>query len=244
MLANSRLAILGFHKIGPPPTGGWETWSYIPEAAFAGYLECLRDTGWEVIGLEGLLSGLRAPESLPRRAALLTFDDGYRSNLTKAVPWLVRFGYPAVMFVPTDFIGRRNSFDRDAEPDEAICTWEELRELERAGVSIQSHGVSHRTLSALDPSEQEVELVRSKAVLEDGLDKPVEVFCYPYGDAGRDAERTARTLQRAGYQAACLYGGGPNPVPPADSYGLARLAMGPDTNLREALRLTDGGGPP
>jgi hypothetical protein len=87
-------------------------------------------------------------------------------------------------------------------------------------------------------------LVRSKAVLEEGLGKPVEVFCYPYGDAGREPGQTARALRRAAYRAACLYGGGPNPVPPADPYRLARLAMGPDTDLRAALRLTEHGGTP
>jgi peptidoglycan/xylan/chitin deacetylase (PgdA/CDA1 family) len=181
-----------------------------------------------------------APESLPRRAALLTFDDGYRSNLTVAVPWLRRFGYPAVMFVPTDFIGGSNSFDAGVEPEEAICTWDDLRELERAGVAVQSHGCSHRAFSGLSPAEREAELVRSRAALEDGLGRPVEVFCFPYGDDGQEQGETAAILRRAGYRAACLYGGGPNRVPLADAYRLTRLAMGPDTDLGAALE--HGGG--
>jgi peptidoglycan/xylan/chitin deacetylase (PgdA/CDA1 family) len=229
------LAILSYHKIGPPPPGGWDTWSYIPEATFAGHLRCLRDGGWEVIDLACFLRGVAAPDSLPERAALLTFDDGYRSNLTVAVPWLVRFGYPAVMFVPTDFIGGRNAFDDGVEPDEAICDWEDLRQLERVGVAVQSHGASHRAFSCLAPAEQEAELRRSKAVLEGRLDRPVEVFCYPYGDGGEPAA-TARMLHRAGYRAACLYGGGPTAMPPADPYRLARLALGPDADLADTLR--------
>jgi peptidoglycan/xylan/chitin deacetylase (PgdA/CDA1 family) len=228
------LAILGFHKIGPAP-GGWETWSYIPEAAFAGFLRHLREDGWQVIDLAAFLRGLTAPETLPRRAALLTFDDGYRSNLTVAVPWLRRFDCPAVMFVPTDFIGGKNSFDADVEPEEAICTWDELRALERAGVAIQSHGCSHRAFSDLMSAEQQDELARSRAVLEDGLGRPVEVFCFPYGDDGREPDSTADALRRTGYRAACLYGGGPNRVPLTDAYRLTRLAMGPDTDLGAAL---------
>src|SRR6185437_280983 len=182
------LAVLGYHKIGPPPPGGWETWSYVPEETFASHLRYLRETGWQVIDLAAFLHGLAAPQTLPRRAALLTFDDGYRSNLTVAVPWLQRFSFPAVLFVPTDFIGRRNTFDANVEPEEEICTWADLRELERAGVAVQSHGCSHRTLSDLGPREWEREIVRSRAVLEEGLGRPVEVFCYPYGDGGRDPE--------------------------------------------------------
>ena len=73
------LAILGYHKIGKPPPGGWETWFYIPEGTFANHLSHLREHGWQVIDLATFLRGLAVPESLPERAALLTFDDGYRS---------------------------------------------------------------------------------------------------------------------------------------------------------------------
>ncbi len=229
------LAILGFHKIGAPPADGWETWYYIPEATFAGYLGWLGEHGWRVIDVPTLLTGLKAPDTLPERAVLLTFDDGYRSNLEVAVPVLRRFGYPAVIFVPTDYIGRHNTFDVDEEPQEAICDWGDLRELERRGVSVQSHGASHRAFSGLTPAEQEDELHRSKAVLEDGLSKDVEVYCYPYGDDGGTPPAIREALVRTGYRAACLYSGGLNPMPAADPYRLDRITMGPDTDLRQEL---------
>ncbi len=67
-------------------------------------------------------------------------------------------------------------------------------------------------------------------MLERGLAKPIELFSYPYGDAGPDPGiRSA--LERAGYRAACLYGGGPHRLPIADPYGIERVAVGPDTDL-------------
>ena len=224
------LAILGFHKIGPAP-GGWETWFYVPQATFVGYLEFLKEDGWQVLDAAAFLRGLVEPDRLPERAALITFDDGYRSILDYGLPELQRFGYPAVMFVPTAFIGGHNNFDADNEPEEAICGWQELRELERCGVSVQSHGVSHRSFSGLSAAEQEQEILRSRAVLENGLGKPVEVFSYAYGDCGPAPEATRSMLERAGYRAACLYGGGPHRVPVADTYRLDRVAVGPDTDL-------------
>jgi len=229
------LAILGYHKIGAPPASGWDTWFYVPERTFVGHLEYLQRSRWQVIGPERLLEGIAAPQRLPERAVLLTFDDGYRSNLRVALPWLRRFDYPAVMFVPTDFVGGFNSFDRDIEPDEPICDWDELRELARQGVSVQSHGASHRRLSELDPAEQESELLRSKAALEAGLGRAVQMFSYPYGDWGTDPEALAERMRRAGYRAACVYGGGPAPLPVAEPYRLPRLAIGPDTDLAAAL---------
>jgi peptidoglycan/xylan/chitin deacetylase (PgdA/CDA1 family) len=228
------LAILGFHKIGPAP-GGWETWFYVPRSTFVGYLAYLKEDGWQVLDVAAFLRGLAEPEGLPERAALITFDDGYRSILNYGLPELRSFGYPAVMFVPTAFIGGHNSFDADNEPMEAICDWEELRELELCRVSVQSHGVSHRAFSGLNPAEREQELLRSKAALEDGLGKPVQVFSYPYGDCGPEPGAARRVLERTGYRAACLYGGGPQRVPGADPYRLARLAVGPDTDLHRCL---------
>jgi peptidoglycan/xylan/chitin deacetylase (PgdA/CDA1 family) len=228
------LAILGFHKIGPAP-GGWETWFYVPQAVFVSYLEFLKENGWQVLDVAAFLHGLVQPDSLPQRAALITFDDGYRSILDYGLPELRRFGYPAVMFVPTAYIGGHNNFDADNEPEEAICGWQELRELERCGVSVQSHGVSHRSFSALSAAEREQEILRSRVVLEDGLGKPVEVFSYAYGDCGPAPEATRSMLERAGYRAACLYGGGPHRVPVADTYRLDRVAVGPDTDLARCV---------
>lgn len=235
------IAILGFHKIGQPPPNGWESWFYIPEDIFVEQLNYLAADGWRVIDLAALLQGLNAPESLPERTALLTFDDGYQSLLEVAVPRLLQFGYPAIVFVPTAFIGGTNGFDIDEEPEEPICNWDDLRELERNCISVQSHGVSHRTLSQLTLAEQEAELAYSKAVLEEGLNKSIDMFAYPYGDGGLGRDwRTKRKalrneLERSGYRAACLYGGGPQPLPAADRFRLARVAMGPDTNLAVEL---------
>jgi peptidoglycan/xylan/chitin deacetylase (PgdA/CDA1 family) len=229
------LAILAYHKIGEAPPGGWQTWFYVPEESFVGHLTYLREHGWQVIDLLTLLRGIAAPESLPERAVLLTFDDGYRSMRTVALPWLLRFGYPAVLFVPTDYIGGFNGFDVGYEPEEAICDWDDLQELEHSGVSIQSHGASHRSFSKLGLPEQVEELVRSKITLEAGLEKPVEVLAYPYGDGGTEPQ-TGKALEHAGYRAACLYKGGPNPLPIVEPYRLTRLAMGPDTDLQVELK--------
>jgi peptidoglycan/xylan/chitin deacetylase (PgdA/CDA1 family) len=240
------LMILSFHKIGEPSSSSWgvTSWFYIPEATFAGYLSYLHDDGWQVINLAAFLRGLAAPNRLPERAVLLTFDDGYRSMLTVALPWLLRFGYPAVLFVPSDFVGGNNTFDANIEPDEAICDWDELRELERRGVSVQSHGASNRPFSTLTLAEREEELRRSKAALEAGLGKTVEVFSYPYGDDGENPQELSGMMRRIGYQAGCLYRGGPNRLPVSDPYRLTRLAMGPKTDLQAALgaKMTSSGG--
>jgi peptidoglycan/xylan/chitin deacetylase (PgdA/CDA1 family) len=229
------MAILGYHKIGEPSPGAWETWYYVSESTFLGHLKYLRENGWQVIDVAAFVRGLTEPDSLPERAALITFDDGYRCVLEVALPCLLAFGFPAVHFVPTDFIGGRNWFDAGAEPEEDICGWEDLRQLDQHGVTVQAHSASHRRFSELDLPAQEQELARAKNVLETGLGKPVEIFSFPYGDDGGSSALIAASLKRIGYRAACLYQGGVIRLPITNPYCLPRLAMGPDTDLHAGL---------
>ena len=230
-----RVAILGFHKIGepPPPPAGWESWFYVSEADFARFLGELREEGFEPIDLARFLDGLDAPDALPERSALVTFDDGYRSMCDRTLPVLQRHEAPGVLFVPTHYVGGRNDFDRGVEPEEAICGWQELRALRAGGVAIQSHGHTHRAFSSLDAAGREEELVRSKALLEEGLGEPVATIAFPYGDPGPDAAREQAAA--AGYRAAFTYRGHPLRLPVADRYRIERIAMGPNTDLRAEL---------
>src|SRR6266567_2793935 len=97
---------------------------FIPEQTFLRQLRELQAGGWQVVDLATCLHGLSSPDFLPERSALITFDDGYRSMLTITLPLLQRLGLPSVLFVPTDNVGKSNSFDSGLEPDEMLCDCE------------------------------------------------------------------------------------------------------------------------
>lgn len=227
------VAILGYHKVGEPESG-WPTWFWVSERQFVQQLEIIRQSNWHPIDLSTFLFGLQEPTALPARAILLTFDDAHRSVKTLALPWLRRFGYPAVLFVPTDFVGREDTFDAK-EPLERLCDWDDLCELEGAGVSIQSHTATHRPFSTLDAASREAEIMRSRDALEVRLEKRIETLAFPYGDDGGDAAMTSALLERAGYRGGFLYGGGPVTLP-TNPYRLSRVPVGPTTNLAKVLR--------
>lgn len=228
------VAILAYHKVGPPPAGGWDTWFYVPAAVFRQQLEYLVHAGWDILDLATFMRGIGAAWTLPRRSALLTFDDGYRSTRTVVLPVLRDFGFPAVMFVPTNFIGRTNSFD-ESEPKEEICDASDLQALEESGIAVQSHGTSHTGFSYLDPDTQAAEAIESKQRLEEVLKRPVTFFSYPYGDWGKDPDQTMDIIGNAGYDAACVYKGGLLQLPTNQRFALPRIAMGADTDLAAEL---------
>lgn len=228
-----RSAVLAYHKIGEPADGSYPTWNYVPVAAFVEHLSWLRDAGWQVIDLATFLRGLDEPELLPERSALITFDDGYHNTLTRGLPCLRQFGFPGVVFVPTAYVGGWNRFDEGIEPREAICSWDELRELQRSGIAVQSHGLTHRAFSTLDPDELHEEVTAAKFELENALKTSVATIAYPYGDSTNPC--LDALLARAGFRAGFAYKGGCASIPADPIFRMPRIAMGPDSRLAELL---------
>ncbi|BAU47919.1 polysaccharide deacetylase [Sulfurifustis variabilis] len=134
-------------------------------------------------------------------AVVVTFDDGYRDNLTVALPILEKYRIPATIFVTTDFCDQVSSHPRYGERAAGLhLNWDEVRELLRSPlISIGSHTVSHPYLQRLDPEAARREIGESRRRIEARIGRPVEFFCYPSGDFG---EREMRYVQEAGYRAA------------------------------------------
>jgi peptidoglycan/xylan/chitin deacetylase (PgdA/CDA1 family) len=82
---------------------------------------------------------------------------------------------------------------------EARISPAQLRELSDQGVVVGSHAFTHRSLAAMSANEAREEAIKSKALLEDFLGKPVGSFAYPYGTKADFNEATAELLRDAGY---------------------------------------------
>jgi peptidoglycan/xylan/chitin deacetylase (PgdA/CDA1 family) len=238
-LAPREVAVLAYHRVGPPPAGSWETWFSVPEEVFVSQLEWLVSDGWEPVAVGPFLAALHDGNGLPQRAALVTFDDAFKSLTGSALACLQKLDCPAAVFAPVGHVGGTNRWDADtAEPSEPVCDWDDLRRLEAAGVSVQSHALSHRSFSTLTASERARELEASKMQIERELGKQVELLAYPYGDPGPEADESAAAAERAGYRAAFLYGGSSFRLDGSERFRLPRIAMGPDTELDRELAAT------
>lgn len=134
----------------------------------------------------GISEGLKDAPSL--RVAV-SFDDGYRDNLSVAAPILLRYGVPFTVFVTSSFVRSRN-------PD--YLSPEDLRELAGLpGVTVGSHGTTHRPLAECDEGALRSELHDSKRYLEDVTGKPVTTLSYPHGSVSL---RVVQAAKRAGYE--------------------------------------------
>ena len=80
--------------------------------------------------------------------------------------------------------------------------WDELQRLAAGGVTIGSHGWTHRSLGRMELAEARDEAVRSRRVLQQRLGCRVASFAYPYGTRADFSPATANALTEAGYTTA------------------------------------------
>ncbi len=190
-----RIPILMYHSISDADEKGIHPYfrTTTSPAVFAEQMRFLHDNGYSVISLNEAVSILdngangetAQSSSTAKKYVVLTFDDGFRDFHTTAFPVLKQYGFTATVFLATGFIGsdRRKRFK-----GKDCLLWDEVRELDRKGISFGSHTVNHPVLVELKKEEIEKEVRESKKEIEDNLGKTVQSFSYPYAFPDGDRE--------------------------------------------------------
>ena len=159
--------VLAYHEVMPE-----SNYAYcVTCASFAGHLALVSS----LVGHKGTA------------AATITFDDGEDSQYRNALPLLAQQGIKATFFVNPGLVGTEAKF----------LDWKKLQELQGAGHSIQSHGCSHKFLTACSDKELAYELGGARELLEDKLGAQVEEISVP---GGRWDQRVLSACARAGYK--------------------------------------------
>src|SRR3954454_9668974 len=197
------LRVLMYHKVNDMPANPLT----MPVSMFDEQMHQLHELGYTVVGLDAVLDHYTRRAPLPEKAVLITFDDGYHDNLDNAAGVLRKYGYPGVLFVPIGFLDDRQPLPHDEElAAQGILNptldWDELADLEREGIRIESHGISHRPLADLEVDEAAREITLSKLRLEEKLGRPVRAFSYVKGSEAHYKPVHLSLVRQAGYDVA------------------------------------------
>src|SRR5205085_263883 len=119
---------------------------------------------------------------LPGHRVMITFDDGYADFVDHAAPLLRRHGFTAMVFLVSDRIGSTNEWDTVYGETLPLLDWEVVRSLQAEGIDFGSHTATHPKLTGLSPAQVVRELARSRATLEQRLERRVTAVAYPHGD--------------------------------------------------------------
>jgi len=161
---------------------------------FKRQLEIIQEEGYTPISVSQLATGWTRRDVLPKKVILITVDDGYKDFRRHAEPLLKKFGYPATLFIYTEFVGSRLGLSRSA-----------LYELQQAGIEIGSHSATHPKLNQRLEGETpearkkrlEQELAGSRKRLQAWSGGEVIALAYPYGLWDQEVAAIAK---EAGYQ--------------------------------------------
>jgi peptidoglycan/xylan/chitin deacetylase (PgdA/CDA1 family) len=164
--------VLMYHVIAPPPAGAPYPGLYVDPDQFAAEMAGLKAAGWHPVTLDQLRAywtrGVPLP---PGKPLVLTFDNGYRSQYTNALPILQKLGW----------VADENIQLTGLPTSQGGLTPEQVRAMIAAGWELDTQGISHADLVALGPAELHYQVATARQMLQKQYGVPVNWFCYPSG---------------------------------------------------------------
>ncbi|MBT6566809.1 MAG: polysaccharide deacetylase family protein [Candidatus Puniceispirillum sp.] len=168
-MAADHASILMYHRFGETkyPT------TNIRLEQFDAHLERLQNGDFTVWPLPRIVEYLQSGQPLPDRTVAITIDDAYQSVYQEAWPRLQALDMPFTLFVATQPIDANRY---------GYMTWDQIRELQSAGVTIGSQTRTHPHMHQISIERSKNEIAESNArfIAELGL-RPA-LFAYPYGE--------------------------------------------------------------
>jgi len=221
------IPILMYHVIASPPPGAPFPGLYVVPSEFAEQMHALKNAGWHAVRMDQVAAYWgRGIQLGPGKPIVLTFDNGYRSQYTQALPVLRQLGW----------VGDENIQLSGLPPSQGGLTTEQVRGLIAAGWELDTQGYSHADLIRLSPGELHYQVATTRRILQQRYRVPVNWFCYPSGhyDASVIAE-----VKAAGYVGSTTVVPG-WAAPGEDRYRLHRLRVLGGTGPQALLSLIAG----
>jgi peptidoglycan/xylan/chitin deacetylase (PgdA/CDA1 family) len=205
--------ILVYHVINSQPAGSSVSSAlYVPAADFTSQMRALKAAGWHAVTLNQVEAYWTHGASLGTgKPIVITFDNGYASHYTNALPALKALGWVGVENLQV--IGLPSS--------EGGLTDAQIRGLVAAGWELDTQGTDHVDLTSVGAAQLTSEVATARQTLQGRYGVPVNWFSYPSGDYDQPV---VAAVQAAGYLGATTV----NPGwagPKDDRFRLPRLVV-------------------
>lgn len=171
------LPILLYHSIDDDPPD-WIAPFSVGARAFRDQLDRVVASGRTPVRAAQVLDALAGGPELPERSVLITFDDGFEDFVRTALPALSERALPPALFVTTGCL--RPARDSLLPPARMLSA-AQVAQIAEAGVELGAHTHTHPQLDAVPRGAAREELTVSKDILEQTLERPVDLLAYPHG---------------------------------------------------------------
>ena len=197
----------------------------ITPEVFEGQMEYLHKAGCMTLKIHDLIAYINGGLTLPQKAVVVTFDDGWLDNYMYAFPVIKKYKINATVFLITNRVENaslKNSkfiptysgqnskllipthneskvLIENSEDWKVVLNWELIKEMSDSGmIEFYSHTKSHAKCNSLPEKELMEELKESREIIEKRLGSPSPYFCWPYGKYNDLAVNVAKKI---GYKA-------------------------------------------
>lgn len=185
--------VLEYHHVAtdtPPSTS-------VTPSTFEAHMDHLAANDFAVWPLPKLVRTVRSGGEVPERTVAITFDDAYVSVFDEVFPRLQERGWPFTVFVAPGVIDK--GYD-------AYASWDQLREMAAAGVTIGNHSVDHPHMVARGQrgrgawlEDMRAQVVDAQARLEQEIESPARLFAWPFGEFSPPLQRMLAELEFVGF---------------------------------------------
>src|SRR6266513_814585 len=232
----------------------------ITPADFEAQMKQLKYAGITVISMQDLLAWRRGEKNITPRCAVVSFDDGWKSQYEVAWPIMKKFGYTFTMFIYTEGVAGGSLGGGQA------ITWEMLADMRDNGIDIEAHTATHQdlreghTVMVMEPDRKRTkkklmgaeyeqwvqnEIVGAKQLLEQRLAIKINCFAVPFGNYN---DRVKEIARNAGYEAMfTVYGQPITWTSPMDALGRYAIEANKPKVFEDAVKMigasTSGGAP-
>ncbi len=170
---SATVPILAYHVINVAPAGSSASPAlYVPADEFSSQMAALKAAGWHAVTLNQIEAYWARGVSLgPGKPIVISFDDGYASQYTNAVPVLKGLGW----------VGVENLQLSGLPSSEGGLTDSQIRGLIAAGWELDSEGMTGTDLTSVDPAQLTQEVTGARQGLRSRYGVPANWFSYPLG---------------------------------------------------------------
>lgn len=189
-----KIPIITYHALGESPSPLW-----LSTKTFENHLKSFADNNFKTISLSQLVSYINLPDNRPElppeKVFAITFDDGYESVYSEALPRLKDYGFSANVYIVSDYCNKNNQWPTqpDFVPVSPLLSWKQIEELGFHGFEIGAHTKTHPVLTSLSSVQIHDEILLSKQTLENFTGQRIKHFAYPYGAINGEVTRCVQS---------------------------------------------------
>jgi peptidoglycan/xylan/chitin deacetylase (PgdA/CDA1 family) len=170
------IPVLTYHKVWPGITDALtitpekleEQWTY------------LKNVGYRPLLLSEFADIVAGKVEYIPNSFLITFDDGYKNNLTYVYPLLQKLGWCATLFIIAGTLDGTFS-SKENIPMHELMDVDDLKQLDHRTIQIAMHGYHHENFCNYPVKELNALLTHSIKLFDDNKFLYDKVLAYPYG---------------------------------------------------------------